>query len=149
MRRIFLPLAAIIFIYLLSACAIGSMTDSRPTPPPPTTADLAGKWESEYGFFIIFDGEEGVFSGSNDEGAADDRLGILGTFALDGNELRLVENDDSESCPGTEGLFETAVTHDGKLRLTLVEDNCIYRVEGLFQGGQGGHRLLEFKRIKE
>ena len=82
MRRIFLPLAAIIFIYLLSACAIGSMTDSRPTPPPPTTADLAGKWESEYGFFIIFDGEEGVFSGSNDEGAADDGTPFLGDRIL-------------------------------------------------------------------
>jgi len=149
MLRSILPLLALIFIPLLSSCTNSSTAESTVSASPPTTAALAGKWKSERGFFILFDEQNGTFSGSNHEDAADAGLGILGTFSLADDQLRLVENDDSASCPGVEGIFDIAMSNDGKLRLTIVEDACIYRVEGLFQGGQGGYRLLEFQRVRE
>lgn len=33
--------------------------------------------------------------------------------------------------------------------LTTADLDGKWKVEGLFQGGQGGYRLLEFKRIKD
>jgi len=156
MQKTILPLLALILIQVLSSCTTGAVPASSPTAVPPTTADITGKWESEHGFFIIFDDQNGSFSGSNVEEAADAELGILGTFSLTDNRLSLVENDDSESCPSVEGLFEAAIegpqtsaTRGDKLHLTIIEDDCIYRVEGLFQIGQGGNPSLKFQRVKE
>jgi hypothetical protein len=156
MQKTILTLLAIILIQLLSSCTTNVDPNSSPTVVPPTAADIAGKWESEHGFFIIFDDQsrgfrhfDGTFSGSYVEEAADSELGILGAFSLADNHLRLVENDDSESCPGVEGLFEAAMPGDDKLHLTIIEDDCIYRVEGLFRIGQGGYPLLKFQRLQE
>lgn len=149
MHKTILPLLVVIFIQFHSGCMSGETAVPAAINELPTTADLAGKWKSEHGFYIIFDDESGTFSGSNDEQAAAAELGILGTFALVGDQLSLVEHDDSDSCPGVVGQFEAVITADDKLRLSIIEDPCIYRVEGLFQGGQGGYRLLEFRRIKD
>jgi hypothetical protein len=146
----FLPLLALVSIlFFASSCSTGQTAVPVATAAPLTISNLAGLWESEYGFFFFFDAQDNTFTGSRDEQAARDKLGIMGTFELTGDQLSLVENEDSDSCPGQEGLFEAALTRDDKLRLTLVEDPCIYRVEGVFQGGQGGHRLLQFDRVKD
>lgn len=133
---------------LLASCSTDVTAVSPARSSPPTTAELDGKWKSEYGFYIVFNEQEGAFSASSVEDAADAGLGILGTFSLSDDELRLIENDDSESCPGVEGLYDARLTRDGQLRLTIIEDDCIYRVEGMFKGGKGGYRLLQFRRAK-
>ena len=148
-RTVWSLLALLFMTYFLSGCLPSATAVPTSTPVPLTTAALNGTWKSEYGFYVVFDAENGRFSGSNDEQAAAARLGILGNFALQDDQLSLVEDNDSDSCPGLEGQFAALLSNKDTLRLTIIDDPCVYRVEGLFQGGQGGHRLLEFRRIKE
>jgi hypothetical protein len=48
-----------------------------------------------------------------------------------------------------EGRFEAAMPGDDKLHLTIIEDDCIYRAEGLFRIGQGGYPSLKFQRVSD
>jgi hypothetical protein len=148
-RVIWSLLAAIFLSFFLSGCLPQGTAVPTSTPVPLSTAALDGTWKSEYGFYFLFDAENGRFSGSNDEQAANAGLGIPGSFTLYGDQLSLVEDSASDSCPDLEGRFTAELINQDTLRLTIIDDPCIYRVEGLFQGGQGGYRLLEFQRMKE
>ncbi len=150
MYRTFWSLLALtLMIFFLGSCTPSATAMPTSTPVLLTKDALNGTWKSEYGFFFVFDAENGRFSGSNNEQAAAAGLGIPGTFDLHGDQLSLVEDNDSDACPGLEGLFAAVLTNKDTLRLTIIEDPCVYRIEGLFQGGRGGHRLLEFRRIRE
>lgn len=139
-------LSALFLLLFLTGCAAGGTAVSAPDTYQPTPADIGGKWKSERAFYIIFDEQSGTFSASNNEDAAEAKQGILGSFMLENGRLSLIEDAASESCPGVEGLFEAVMTAEGRLRLSIIKDGCLYRVEGMFQGGQGGYRLLEFQR---
>ena len=76
MHKIILTPTAFILILFVSSCIPARMGESVGTPQPLTTADLDGKWKSEYGFYILFEEENGSFSGSYDQQSADTGLGI-------------------------------------------------------------------------
>jgi hypothetical protein len=142
-RLSYFALIPLVALLLLSACAL---PQAAVTPVPATLEELDGLWRSDNGFYILFDTAGATFSASFDQFAAEQQLGILGTFRLQEDRLILVEDMESESCPGLEGQFKAELFANELLLLTIIDDPCLYRVEGVFQGGQGDDRSLAFRR---
>ena len=130
----------------LVSCQNWEINDKPRTAP--TLSEIVGTWKSTNSFYLILDDQDRSFSFADSTEAAKSKIGPHGRFLLIGSELLLQESTDSEICPDLEGRFQAEIVREGNMRLTIIDDPCIYRVEGLFEGGQGGNRFLEFRRLK-
>ncbi|MDX1413744.1 MAG: hypothetical protein R3293_06105 [Candidatus Promineifilaceae bacterium] len=140
------PLILTLVLFLLT---VSCQNDGRVDEPivPVSVTDIAGTWKSSNNFYLIFDVDDKSFSFADTAEAAKAKNGPHGNFTLTDNELHLTESENSLVCPNLEAVFQIEITRLGNLRLTIVEDPCIYRVEGVFQGGQGGNRFLDFRPV--
>jgi len=85
-------------------------------PPERFAADdLVGSWKMEGAGYVIEFREDGTYN----VGASE-----FGLYKLDGNLLSLKIDDEASFCPRTAATYEIELTEEGKIRWTLVEDEC-------------------------
>ncbi len=146
-----IKLISILFVlFNTSATLAGCVSSPTMATPfiPPSLNEIVGTWKSRNNFYLILDDADKSFSFADSAQAAEEKLGPYGSFTLNGSELHLLESSDSEICPDIKARFQAEIVRNGNLRLTIIDDPCIYRVEGVFQGGAGGNRFLEFRRVQ-
>lgn len=147
MSRVISSISLLFFAAGFLTGCVGIQTKITPAAPP-SPKEIVGTWKSRNNFYLIFDDADGSFSFADSAKSAEAKAGPHGSFTLVDSELHLLESADSEVCPGIEARFQAEIVRDGNLRLTIIDDPCIYRVEGVFQGGQGGNVFIEFRRIQ-
>jgi len=113
-----------IFVFL-SACQtdLSIAAENRPesqVEPSISSEELIGRWRTGGGVLIITFNEDGTY-----------KVGTLefGLFQLDGTVLTLNTAQGTPFCSDKSGTYDLDLTESGKLRWTLIDDECNDRVK--------------------
>ena len=91
---------------------------------------IVGKWKTTGGYCLEFT-EEGRWSVAQDSKA---EPFDFGDYTFNGKQLTLNTDEKAGTCAGKTGKYEVNITADGKIKYTLIEDECADRSGDLAAG---------------
>jgi hypothetical protein len=91
---------------------------------------IVGKWKTKAGYCLEFT-KEGRWSVAE---ASEAKPFDFGNYTLDGKQLTLHTDEKAGTCAGKTGKYEVNITVDGKIKYTLIEDECSDRSGDLADG---------------
>ena len=124
-------LALAIGLTILLGCSSSDAEVPEQTVPDVSFEALVGTWQKDGESSVIQFSEDGTFVAAGNKFVLEDNPAGVGEFLLEDNLLSFTADETrTKSCVGQTGTYEIALTEEGKLHTTLVEDECSSRARG-------------------